>query len=72
MTKLLEEAMAKVSQLPEATQQSIAEDLIAHVTSVEHLRAELQKGIDSLDRGEGQELDIEQVIRTARAAYERD
>src|ERR1035437_1612879 len=52
MTKLLEEAMAKVSQLPEATQQSIAEDLIAHVTNVEHLRAELKKGIDSLDRGE--------------------
>ena len=72
MTKLLEEAMAKVSQLPEATQESIAEDLIAHVTSVEHLRAELQKGIDSLDRGEGQELNIEQVIRTARAAYERN
>ena len=66
MTKLLEEAMAKVSTLPEATQQSIAEDLIAHVKGVEHLRAELQKGIDSLDRGEGQELDIEQVIRTAR------
>ena len=50
----------------------IAEDLIAHVESVEHLRTELQKGIDSLDRGEGQELDIEQVIRTARAAYERN
>jgi hypothetical protein len=31
-----------------------------------HLRAELQKGIDSLDRGEGQGLDIEQVIRTVR------
>jgi hypothetical protein len=71
MTKLLEEAMAKVSQLPEATQESIAEDLIAHVKSVEHLRAELQKGIDSLDRGEGRELDIEQVIRTARTAYEQ-
>ena len=71
MTKLLEEAIAKVSKLPEATQQSIAEDLIAHVTSVEHLRAELQKGIDSLDRGEGQELDIDQVIKTARAEYER-
>ena len=38
----------------------------------EPLRAELQKGIDSLDRGAGQELDIEQVIRTARAAYERN
>ena len=71
MTKLLQEAIDKVSALPEATQQSIAKDLIAHVESVESLRAELQKGIDSLDRGEGQELDIEQVIRTARAAYER-
>jgi hypothetical protein len=72
MTKLLEEAIAKVSKLPEATQKSIAEDLIAHIESVEHLRTELQKGIDSLDRGEGQELDIEHVIRTARTAYERD
>jgi hypothetical protein len=72
MTKLLQEAMDKVSTLPEATQQSIAEDLIAHVESVEHLCAEIQKGINSLERGEDQELDIEQVIRTARAAYERD
>jgi hypothetical protein len=48
------------------TQQGIAEDLMAHIKSVEHLRTELQKGIDSLERGEGQELDIEEVIRTAR------
>jgi hypothetical protein len=72
MTKLLQEAINKVSALPEATQQSIAEDLIAHVESVEHLRTELRKGITSLDRGEGRELDIEQAIRTARAEYERD
>jgi len=58
--------MAKVSQLPEAAQESIAEDLIAHVKNVGHLRTELQNGIDSLDRGEGQELNIEQVISTAR------
>jgi hypothetical protein len=45
MTKLLDEAIAKVSQLPEATQLSIAEDLIARVKDVERLRAELQKGI---------------------------
>jgi hypothetical protein len=68
MMKLLQEAMDKVSALPEATQQSIAEDPIAHVESIKHLRAELQKGIDSLDRSEGQQIDIEQVIRTARAA----
>jgi hypothetical protein len=72
MTKLLQEAMDKVSALPEATQQSIAEDIIAHVESVEHLRAELQKGLNSLDRGEGQELDIDRVIRTARAEYDRE
>lgn len=55
---------------PKATQKSIAEDLIAHVESVEHLRAELQKGINSLDRGQGQEVDIEQLIRTARLQYD--
>jgi hypothetical protein len=36
---------------------------IAPKKSAEHLRAELQKGIASLDRGEGQELDMGQVIR---------
>jgi len=72
MTKLLQEAMDKVSTLPEATQQSIAEDLIARVKSVEHLRAELGKGVASLDRGEGRELAIEDIIRTARTKYERD
>jgi hypothetical protein len=72
MTNSLKEAMNRVSALPEAAQQSIAEDLIAHVEGVEHLRAERQKGIDSLERGGGHEIDIEQVIRTARAQYERE
>jgi len=70
MTKLLEEAIQRVSELPEATQKSIAEDLIAHVEGVEHLRAELQKGINSLDKGQGHEIDIEQLIRTARLQYD--
>jgi hypothetical protein len=39
----------------------------AHKQSVEQLRAELQKGIASLDRGDGQELDMSQVISTAHA-----
>ena len=70
MTKLLEEAIERVSALPKATQESIAEELIAHVESVEHLRAELQKGIDSLDHDLGREIEIEQLIRAARAQYE--
>jgi hypothetical protein len=70
MTKLLQEAIERVSALPKAAQESIAEELIAHVESVEHLRAELQKGIDSFDHDLGREIEIEQLIRTARAQYE--
>jgi hypothetical protein len=70
MTKLLQEAIERVSALPKATQESIAEELIAHVESVEHLRAELQKGIDSLDHDLGREIEIEQLIRAARSQYE--
>jgi hypothetical protein len=70
MTKSLQQAIERVSALPKATQESIAEDLIAHVESVEHLRAELKKGIDSLDHDLGREIEIEQLLRTARAQYE--
>jgi hypothetical protein len=45
MTKLLDEAIAKVSQLLEATQLSIAEDLIARVKDVERLRACCKRGL---------------------------
>jgi hypothetical protein len=61
--------MEQVETLPEATQESIAEALIGHVKKVGHLRGELQKGIDSLNRGEGEELDIEDVIGRARAIH---
>jgi hypothetical protein len=69
MTKL-QEAMAKLSTLPEATQDNIAEELLLHVRKVESLRRELQKGIDSFDRGEFDQLDIEETIKRARAAYQ--
>jgi hypothetical protein len=71
MSKILEEAMASVATLPEDSQRKIGEELLAHVQKVHHLRAELQKGIDSLDRGEGRELDIEDVIKRARAKHGR-
>ena len=71
MTKLLEEAMARVAALPSAAQEKIGEELLSHVKKVERLRADLDKGIRSLDRGEGKPLDIEDVIRRARAQYGR-
>jgi hypothetical protein len=38
MTTLLEEAIAKVTTLPPATQEKIGEELIAHVEKLERLR----------------------------------
>jgi hypothetical protein len=71
MRKLLEEAVAKVGTLLPAAQDEIGEKLLAHVNKVQRLRAELQKGIDSLERGEGRELDMREVIKSARAHYGR-
>ena len=61
--------MAKVATLPAETQEKIGEELIAHVEKVKHLRGELQKGIRSLDRGEGKELDMSEVVGRARRQY---
>jgi hypothetical protein len=66
MTKLLEQAMAKVATLPVKTQEKIGEELLAHVEKVNALRGALQMGIGSLDKGEGKELDITDVIGQAR------
>jgi hypothetical protein len=69
MKTLLEEAIAKVTTLPRAAQEKIGEELIAHVEKTEHLRGELQKGVRSLARGEGKELDMTEVIKRARAQH---
>jgi hypothetical protein len=66
---MLEEAMSRVATLPAAAQEKIGEELLLHVEKVGRLRAELEKGVQSLDRGEGRELDIEDAIKRARAQY---
>jgi hypothetical protein len=71
MTNLLREAIAKVATLPEAAQEKIGEELLLHVKKIDRLRAELDKGIQSSNRGEGRELNIEEVIKRARAHYGR-
>jgi hypothetical protein len=40
---------------------------LAHVEKLHQLRAEIDKGIRSLDAGKGEELDIDRFIRDARA-----
>ena len=57
MVKVLQKAIAKVSTLPEAAQEKIGEELLLHVAKVNRLRAQLDKGLRSLDHGEGHEIE---------------
>jgi hypothetical protein len=66
MVKTLERAMAEVERLPAAVQERIGRELLAHVEKLRSLRADIAKGIRSLDRGAGRELDIEDVIKRTR------
>lgn len=69
MTKVLREAIAKIEALPEAAQDHIARELIDYVEKLNALRAEVEIGISELDAGEGRELDIEELLREARAHH---
>jgi hypothetical protein len=69
MTNVLKKAIAEVATLPNAAQQKIGEELLLHVEKVRRLRFELQRGVLSLDHGEGRQLHIKDVIERARAHY---
>ena len=71
MTNALKEALSQVEDLPSAAQEKIGEELLLHVEKRRRLLAKLEKGVSSLDRGEGRELDVNNVIKRARARYER-
>lgn len=61
--------MQEVANLPPAAQEKIGEELMLHVEKLRRLRTKLDRGVASLQRGEGRELDIEDVIKRARAQY---
>jgi hypothetical protein len=69
MIKILKEALDQVEALPEADQEKIGRELLEHALRIRALRADLQAGLDSLHRGLGRELDIDDVIRRARARH---
>jgi hypothetical protein len=71
MSKMLEEAMAEISALPEEDQEEIGRGLLSHVEKLRRLRIEIDKGIRSLERGEGRPLDMEEFIRQAHARHGR-
>ena len=71
MTNTLREAMQEVATLPPAAQEKIGEELMLHIEKLRRLRTKLDKGLSSLERGEGREIDIEDVIKRAHAQYGR-
>ncbi len=63
MVKTLEQAIAEVARLPDSDQEQIGRKLLSHVEKLRELRGEIDKGIRSLDAGQGTKLDIEKFVR---------
>ena len=62
MVKTLERAFAEVATLPEAAQEEIGRQLLAHLEKLRALHASLEQAARELDAGEGRELDIEEFL----------
>ena len=65
MVKTLEQAIAEVTNLPDADQEQIGRKLLSHVEKLRQLRSDIDTGIRSLDQGKGKPLDIEEFLRRA-------
>ena len=62
MVKALEQALAEIATLPDADQKEIGRRLLAHLEKLRQLREEIDKGIRSLDAGQGRLLDIAEFL----------
>jgi hypothetical protein len=71
MVRTLDKAIAEVSNLPDADQEQIARRLLSHVEKPRQLRADIDKGIRSLDAGEGEPLDIEAFLKQENERHGR-
>jgi hypothetical protein len=72
MTKALKEVLAEVERLPEADQENISRQVLNHVEKLRALRADIDAGIRSLDDGQGQEVDMDDVISVARHQHAKE
>jgi Arc/MetJ-type ribon-helix-helix transcriptional regulator len=69
MVKTLELAIAEMANLSDADQEQIGRRLLSHVEKLRQLRAEIDKGIRSLDKGEGSPVDVEEFLREKNARH---
>jgi hypothetical protein len=71
MVKSFELAIAEVANLPDADQEQIGQRLLSHVEKLRQLRAEVDKGIRSLDAGMSEPLDVEDFLRRKNERHDR-
>lgn len=69
MVKTLKKALAEIEALPYEDQEQIGRQLLSHVEKLRQLREEIDKGIRSLDAGEGRPLDVEAFLKDQHAKY---
>ena len=62
MVKALEQAIAEIATLPDSEQEEIGRRLLSHMQKLRQLRGEIDKGIRSLEAGEGKPLDIAEFL----------
>lgn len=67
--KILDQAIARAQELPEADQEQIGRELIGYIDQLRALRGDLDKGLRSLDAGFGRPVDMDEVIERARARH---
>jgi hypothetical protein len=70
MAKILEQAITEVEALPETDQEQIGRRLLSHVEKLRELRAEIDKGINSLDAGKGEQLDDELFLEEMNRGHD--
>ena len=63
MIKSLEQAIAELERLPAEDQEQIGLTLLSHVEKLRALRGEIDKGLRSLDAGQGRESSIDEFLR---------
>ena len=69
MTKTLELALSKAAGLPETAQEQLGRELLERIDMLSRLRADLEIGLNELDKGLGTEIQIADIIRQARSEH---
>jgi len=70
MVRNLELAIAELEKSGDADQQDIAQRLLSHVEKLRKLRSEVDRGMRSLDAGEGRRLDIDDFLRRKNLGHD--